>query len=113
MISVGATVLGALFGRKLASTGNVGKATTAVRGFGRASREKGDIARARADLEAQRIKLEELERKFEDDVDRLDEDLDPSHLALEEILIRPRKADINVEQFALLWVPVSVEGVIG
>ena len=66
-----------------------------------------------ADLEAQRVKLEELERKFEDDIDKLEEDLDPSHLTLEEIPIRPRKADINVEQFALLWVPASVEGVIG
>jgi hypothetical protein len=112
LISVGATVLGALFGRKLGSVGNVGRATTAARGMGRASREKGDIDRARAELEAQRQKLEELERKFEDDVDKLEDDLDPSQLELEELPVRPRKSDISVEQMALLWVPASVEGVI-
>ena len=37
--SVGATVLGALFGRKALSTTNMGRATTAMRGAGRAYKE--------------------------------------------------------------------------
>ena len=45
-ISMGATVLGALFGRKLASAGTIGRATTAARGAGRAMREHEDVATA-------------------------------------------------------------------
>ena len=35
-----AILLGALFGRKVASAGTVGRATTAARGAGRAARER-------------------------------------------------------------------------
>ena len=39
-ISIGSTILGALFGRKLTSASGVGRATTAMRGAGRATRER-------------------------------------------------------------------------
>ncbi len=38
-VSVGAAVLGALFGRKTVSVGNLGRATTAARGVGRSMKE--------------------------------------------------------------------------
>ena len=46
VISIGASVVGALFGRKLASRTNVGRAATAMRGIGRAADERGDVGRA-------------------------------------------------------------------
>ena len=46
VISLGASVVGALFGRKLASRANVGRAATAMRGIGRAADERGDVGRA-------------------------------------------------------------------
>src|SRR6185503_12383361 len=45
-ISMGATVLGALFGRRTFSASTLGRATTAARGVGRASKERGDVKRA-------------------------------------------------------------------
>ena len=71
-ISIGATVVGALFGRKLGSLGNVGRATTAMRGAGRAARERGDIARAKEKAGVLRTQLKELEQKFEDDIEALE-----------------------------------------
>ena len=65
-ISLGATVLGALFGRKTASLGNVGRAATTMRGAGRISREKGDMARAAVRVEEFRTQLGELEHEFEE-----------------------------------------------
>jgi hypothetical protein len=105
-VSLGATVLGALFGRKAASVGTVQRAGTTLRGVGRARREKGDIARARADLEAQGLKLHELEREFADEVAEVRDALsDPTNLELQEIKVRPRKSDIAVERVALVWTP--------
>ena len=46
-VSMGATVLGALFGRKAFSTSTLGRATTAARGMGRTMKESQDIGRAR------------------------------------------------------------------
>ena len=45
-VSLGATILGALLGRKAVSTSTVGRATTTVRGAGRAMKERQDIDRA-------------------------------------------------------------------
>ncbi len=49
-ISIGASVLGALFGRKTFSAANVGRVTTAARGMGRIARESQDIARAQQNV---------------------------------------------------------------
>jgi hypothetical protein len=112
-VSLGATVLGAIFGRKLTSVGNVGRATTAARGAGRAARERGDIARAQESVEALSNQLAELEREFEESLENARTDVDDTALELEELAIRPKKADISIERVVLTWTPwcVSQEGI--
>jgi hypothetical protein len=107
-ISIGATVLGAMFGRKAASVGTVGRASTAMRGVGRASREKGDIARAARELEAQQEKLLEMEREFEQEAEAIRDAADPSALEIKTVDIRPRKSDITIDRMALVWTPWRV-----
>ncbi|MEZ4292616.1 MAG: hypothetical protein R3E53_19590 [Myxococcota bacterium] len=46
VVSLGATLLGAVFGRKLGSAGNIGRAASTMRRAGRAARERADIGRA-------------------------------------------------------------------
>jgi hypothetical protein len=112
-VSLGATVLGAIFGRKLTSVGNVGRATTAARGAGRAARERGDIARAQENAEALRSQLAELEREFAEALEDARTDVDDTALELEELAIRPKKTDISIERVTLVWTPwrVSQDGV--
>jgi len=107
-ISMGATVLGALFGRKVASVGTVGRASTTMRGVGRAARERGDIARAVEDLEARRRELADLEEQFEDEIAEVRESVDPEALELKTVKIRPRKSDIALGRVALVWTPWRV-----
>jgi hypothetical protein len=109
VISVGATLLGALFGRKLGSVGNVGRATTAARGVGRAQREREDISRAEDDLESLRRKLQELEAELEAELDDARDTAEPGDLECSEVLIRPRKADLDVEALTLTWVPWRID----
>jgi hypothetical protein len=101
-ISIGATVLGALFGRKL---GSVGRATTAARGAGRAARERTDVARAREDLEALRRRLADLEEDCEQELAGVRGELDPESLEYDQLSIRPRKTDLNVGAVNLVWTP--------
>jgi hypothetical protein len=107
-VSVGATVLGALFGRKLGSVGNIGRATTAARGASRAARERGDVARALEDTEALQQQLRELESELETRLEALREQADDSKVVCEELPIRPRKSDLSVERVALVWTPWRV-----
>ncbi len=102
-ISVGATLLGALFGRKMASVGTVGRATTAARGVGRVAREQADVARAQDALDGLRGQLDELEAELEDRLAELRGRADSGDF--EAIEIKPRKSDIDVQQVAVLWVP--------
>ncbi len=104
-ISVGATVLGALFGRKAVSMSTVGRATTSMRGVGRAAREKEDVARARQEVEVLQERLDALESKFQAEAARIQENFGPEDLELRELLIRPRKSDIVTEDLVVIWTP--------
>jgi hypothetical protein len=101
-ISVGATVLGALFGRKV-GVGTVGRAATAARSASRTAREQGDVGRAEAQLAEAQAAFEELEVRFQEELAGLrDAAADPE---LEELTLRPRRGDTRVDEVALVWRP--------
>jgi hypothetical protein len=104
-ISIGAAVLGAVFGRRVASAGTVSRATTAVRGAGRAAREGEDVGRASADVEVERRALDDLTRELETEAASVRAAVDPASFTLEAKALRPRKADLAVERVALVWIP--------
>lgn len=104
-ISVGATLLGALVGRKVASVGNVGRATTAMRGGVRSINQAGDVARAKETLETVKQAQMELEDEFNAAVAALEAEMTSSQSDLEEIEIRPKKTDVRVRFLALVWLP--------
>ena len=107
-IALGNTVLGSLFGRKAISKTNVGRAASAARAAGRAMQQRGDIGRAGESLEALQSKYAKLEAEFQQEVGRIAAPLRPEAVALERLPIRPRKADITVEQVVLAWTPWKV-----
>lgn len=108
-ISIGTSVIGALFGRKLASRTNVGRAASVARGIGRANDERGDVERAAEKVESLRARLVELEARCEADVTELERDIEARvNATLEELRIPPRKADLDVESVSLVWTPWRV-----
>jgi len=110
-VDVGATVLGALFGRKLASSTNVRRAGSAARSAGRIAKERGDVEHARADLAAAGQQLAALERELADRLAGIGAAA-VTDLALAELVVRPRKTDIAVEAIGLAWTPwwVAADG---
>lgn len=113
MISLGATLLGAVFGRKLASATNISRAGSTVRRAGRMSSEKGDIRRAKEDVEKLEGELEEMEAEFQEATEQLKQDANPVDFELDECPIRPRKSDIQISDLVLVWTPwvVSSDGI--
>jgi len=102
-ISVGATVLGALFGRKVASVGSLGRATTAMRAGARAAREREDIGRAEEGVEAKRERLAELQAEFDAATKTVTSPPDPASLRLDSVSVAPRKGDLSIKRLALAW----------
>lgn len=104
-ISIGSSILGALFGRKLLSKTNIGKASTSMRSVGRAAQQRGDIARAEDKLKEYQQDLSDLESQFNEEVEKVQDSLQVDSLELEAIQIRPRKSDIQIQPIEVIWTP--------
>ena len=103
-LSVGGSLLGALFGGGRRSSA-ISKASTAARSVSRASKERADVAHAEADMQSLRQQIDELNAELEAEVARLEAEFDPASAPVESVAVKPRKADIAVEDVALVWVP--------
>ncbi|MCL4201869.1 MAG: ATP-binding protein [Pirellulaceae bacterium] len=108
-VSVGASILGALFGRKLTSTTNVTRAASAMKGIGKSVEQRDDIGRATETVEQIEEKIAKLESEFQEEIGRIEEQVAADRLALEEVVVRPRKTDIAVGSVVLLWTPWYVD----
>ena len=109
-ISVGATAMSALFGRKKVSRTSFGKATTALRSASRGSKEKQDVARAEESLEAARQRLADLEADLEREIEEVEDRFDPLREELTTAALKPRRTDVQVKRVSLAWVPYSDDG---
>lgn len=102
-VSMGATLLGALFGRKTVSAGTLGRATTAARGMGRSMKEAEDIKRATANLEAIRVAGQALEAEVEREVQGISSRF-TGERDLERFALAPKRGQVAVQFVALGWI---------
>ncbi len=104
LVTIGGSILGAVLGRKAISRTNISKASTAMRGMGRASKHKDDIGRASEALGNLEKDLRALEEEMSAELDLMREEWDPAGMEIEQTDISPRKSDIGVKRVALAWV---------
>jgi hypothetical protein len=104
-VSVGSGILGALFGRKLASAANIGRATTAARGVGRSMKESGDVGRATTNVDELKAQLSNLEGELEAELAGLEAAAPSAVRTLESVTIKPKKTNITPERVVLVWDP--------
>ena len=109
VLSVGTTLMSAFLGRKTVSVTNARRAQSSMRSFGRSSKEKSDIGRAQDNLEDLHHKFEALEDEFKEEVEKVEDKLAVENLEFEELTLAPRKGDLSVEQFAVVWLPWEVD----
>jgi len=101
-ISIGTSVLGAIFGgRSVAAT----RAGSAARSAGRVFGERGDVARADESLESLTAERDGLLRQIEQEASELTASLDPASIELTRTSIAPRKSDIGIGRIAIAWEP--------
>ncbi len=101
-LSVGGTLLGALFGgRKL----SVSKMTTAAKSATRIYKEGKDVDVAEESLEQLQGRLHDVSAQLEAEVAALAQRFDPATEQLANAPIKPKKADVDVRLLTLVWVP--------
>ena len=104
-VSIGSAVLGALLGRKAATSTNIGRAATSMRSASRSARQQADVVHAEESLST----LEERRQAIEDEVaaelERIRLESSPERIQLEQMEIPARKTDIAVDDVVLAWVP--------
>lgn len=105
LMSFGASVLGAFMGRKLASSRNVSKMSTAARSASNAAQQRGDVKRAEEALERYRIDMQDMNDRLEAELADLTHELDVENLELETLVIPPRKGDLKISDPVIVWTP--------
>jgi hypothetical protein len=105
-LSVGATIFGALFGRKTLSASTLGRATTAARGMGRTMKESEDIKRAAENVDQIKQQAAELEERILAETRKIsDSSASP---AIEKISLVPKRGQVSVQLVGLGWMPDRV-----
>ncbi|MBW1635013.1 MAG: ATP-binding protein [Deltaproteobacteria bacterium] len=103
LISFGAAVVGAFFGRKAFSASNIGKAVTGVRGVSRVAKEQSDVTRAEEKVQVLQQELDELSMEIEEKINTMTESFDIDTHEAETFAIKPRRSDIFDVRLMLLW----------
>jgi hypothetical protein len=104
VVNVGMGVLGALFGGGRRSSA-VTSAGRAVRSASQAFSQQGDVGRADETVEGIQVQLQALNAQLEAELVSLEAG-NPDE-ALEEIRLKPKSTEVNLELLVLAWVPYT------
>ena len=103
MISVGATLMSALMGRKAITATTIGRATTAARGMSRTMKESEDITRAKDTVQVLNEQRQALEDELKLETATLESAGDPATETFERVTVKPKRANVAVKLVALIW----------
>ena len=103
-MSIGATLVGALLGRKAISASTLGRATTAARGMSRTMKESADVDRANESVEAVQKQVQDLDDQARQETQAIAADYDRPP-TLEQVTLLPKRGQVSVQLIALGWDP--------
>jgi hypothetical protein len=105
-VSIGTSILGALFGRK----SGIGAASSLVRSssvssVSRAWKESREAGAAEGDLERIKVEMGEIEKQVGDETQKIRDQYEPATLVLETVKLTPVKKNIQPTATGILWLP--------
>ena len=109
-VTIGTSILGALFGRKLGSSTNVTRAGSAIRSASSVAAEATDIRVAEEQYAALLKDREELHATVEGEASEIIHQFDTDVMKFDHLEISPRKTDTAIDRVALLWLPYVDDG---
>lgn len=113
-LSIGATIFGALFGRKALSVTNANRTVRSARSAGRIFKEQGDVQRAKENVTLLQEDIDSLALELQEKLSDVADKYDLQKYPLQTMNITPRHSDIFNLHLRLVWEPViplpQVEG---
>ena len=105
MVSVGSALLGGLFGSKKISSSLVTRVGSSARSLSRQRAQEDDIRRAEANVEAYQQEFQRLEEALAAELEQVSERFSTERDVVEEVDIKPKKTNIQVQDLFLVWMP--------
>jgi formylmethanofuran dehydrogenase subunit E len=96
-------VFGALFGRKTMSASTLSKGASALKKGKSVLKERNDVKNTEALIADVQQDMEQLNFELQNEIDRIRENMDIDNFEIQTISLKPRRSDISIEDFALLW----------
>ena len=103
LISVGTALFGAFFSKKKLSVTNINRASSSFKKGKRVFKEKDDVKTTEAAIEALHVETQELEDALHVDIQKIQDKINIENYEITTLSIKPRRSDITIEDFALVW----------
>ncbi len=103
-ISIGASILGAIFGKNLFSRTNISKASSSIRQASGVLKERNDVKRVKEDIKYLNTQMQQLKDEFEQQLNELQNNYEPKNYPINSIFIKPRRAGIYDINISLVWI---------
>jgi hypothetical protein len=100
-----AAALGIFTSKKTMTAGNIGKASSAMKGIGRTVQQSEDVTRALGNVQAEQQKLDELNAQLQEEINALTNQYDVANEKFAAVELKPTKTNINVKFVSLAWFP--------
>lgn len=104
-LNVGASIFQALVGKKVISSTNIRRASSAANKMARVNRAHMEVDQAQGTVDRLEEQLEQLQNSFAREMADLKSKVDPASQPLEQITVSLKKSNINVTSFCLCWAP--------
>ena len=104
-VNIGTSILGAFFGRSIASATNVTRAGSAIRSATNLAGESTDVRIAEEQYATLLKEREELNATVETEANEIVHQFDTDVMKFDSLEVTPRKTDTAVDRVALLWLP--------
>ena len=103
IIEIGASILGAFFGRSTLTKTNMGKVATSARGASKILKERDDVKYVENDILELQNQNKELQNILENEIEKITNTNLISNYEIEEIFIKPKRSDIYNIKLELIW----------
>ena len=103
LISIGASLLGAFFGKSLLNKTNISKVATTARGANRVLKEKSDVKEVQEDVEQLNYEIDKLKEELQIQIDKINNEFKITNFEIEETFFKPKRSDIFDLKVELLW----------
>lgn len=103
LISVGMTLVSAFFGKKALSASTISKGASALSKGKNVLKERTDVANTEMLVDDAQEEIQMLEQHLKEEIEKITKELDTTNYPLETLVIKPKRGDIVITDFALLW----------